>query len=471
MLETLVKRKQIELDLKLGSLENELAAWCERANQDGPLEKHQSQLLALQAHLNGWHTTIRAKLNQYKTLSPAAYLSCCANAETLILSEHRIWEYFRSKLIQRNEKGFIDYLRAADEFAWSCYRPVQKTVYPNGNDAQRKEPPLVFFNGGLSPFSVSRGKSFQPETVAGEVLNLDRAASVTKLPVPVVGVPWDQVNHLPAVLVIGHEAGHIVEDDFGLRPDLTSLLESALAYADAKSRADAWHSWLGETFADLYGCLAGGPAFAGALIDFLIKGKEQIGQEEQSAPEWGDYPTAYLRVKFVLAVLEKMNFAPDLTEYEKCWAGFSSRMPKEYVTDIPHIACWLLKGEQKALGNKSIQDIFSFSEEQQAQVKKTCEALLKIGPDTQVEPPSRDIRVLFASARLAYEKNPAAYVENDYSAVVLDHIINKVVEKGVRFEEAKLPQSRLTALEKAGAEWANSLMDAFPEPVVEAPGD
>src|SRR5829696_1603900 len=297
MIERQVARKMIELELKLASLAEELQSWCDRSAKDKIFEKHNTQIRALQAHLNGWRASIKKRLEKYNNQAPDLYLTNCANAEKIILSEHRIWDYFRSRLIQREEDSFLPYLRAADEFAWHCYQPILEIVYPDVISSPAKQPPLVFFNGGISPFSLSRGKSFQPEQVAGEVLNINPDEYITKLPIPVVGVPWNQVSHLPAVLVLGHEVGHIVEDDFGLETELKLMLKNALEQRKAdETRTKAWNEWLGEIFADLYGCLAAGPAFAGALIDFIAKGKQTICSEAKIAPDWGRYPTDFLRV-------------------------------------------------------------------------------------------------------------------------------------------------------------------------------
>ena len=210
-LEELKSRKQIELIEKNESLKMEIEEWKNASQRSQAFEKHNSQIRAIQEYLNGWNGKVEEKLNEYNNEPDAqTFLGSCANAERLILSEHRIWDYFRSKFIQRKDDVFNLYLRAADEFAWACYEPLQKAVYPKPNDNRRKEPPLVFFNGGFSPFSLARSRSFQPESVAGEPLQIDPKIFASKLPIPVVGIPWQQISHLPDALVIGHEVGHIV---------------------------------------------------------------------------------------------------------------------------------------------------------------------------------------------------------------------------------------------------------------------
>src|SRR6185503_12095057 len=282
---------------------------------------------------------------------------------------------------------------------------------------------------------------FQPEQVAGEVLNINPDEYVTKLPIPVVGVPWDQVSHLPAVLVLGHEVGHIVEDDFRLEAELKQMLKNALEQRKADAtRTEAWNEWLGEIFADLYGCLAAGPAFAGALIDFIAKGKQTICSEAKIAPGWGRYPTDFLRVRIILKALELMGFdeTPAAVEYRDLWNLYSSGMEQAYTDDVPVIVSALLEGKHTVLGNKSIMEVFSFSKVQQEAVNTLVEKFSDTPLNTIVEIPSKDIRVLFAALRRAFETNPDKYEESEYGEAVLTHIANKVIQKGVRAGEDKL---------------------------------
>lgn len=491
MLEQLKIRKQLEYEQKIKALEKELESWSKRSESNAVFEKHNTQVRAIQAHLKGWHAAIRKKLSEYEKRDADAYLSVCANAEKLILSEHRIWDYFRSKLIQRNEENFNRYLQAADEFAWSCYKPIQELVYPGLTDSNRKEPPLVFFNGGASPFSVSRERTFQAELVAGQNIPINSQENLMKLPIPVVGVPWDQISFLPEALVIGHEVGHLIEDDFlrdkdGESTRLKQLLDEALSAPDALPRREAWQSWLGEIFADLYGCLAVGTAFAGTLIDFLAKGESQISTEQKNAPDWKRYPTDFLRVRIVLKALEVMKevmkfetdaaaktFEDEINSYKNYWKN--SGMPTAFTDDIELIVPNLLKGAHDNLKGKSIIEAFCFSAKQSGKAFETVKEIRKYEPerieDNKVIPgtkaaiSSTDIRELFAAARLAYEKYSDEYVNKDYGKVILGHIEEKVIKKGVRSGEIKLSkeqlQNKMNSNEKAGAAMVEELLRAI----------
>jgi hypothetical protein len=453
----IANRKKLELEQKMHALEAEFQIWYEKSEKtDGKFAKHHTQIRAIRAMLEPRHNEIRNELNTYSPQNNTnEFLGTCANNEKLILSEHRIWNYFRNKFIQRNEDTFDTYLKAADEFAWECYRPIQETVYPDPATASRKEPPLVFFNGGASPFSVSRDRSFEPEAVVGGGITLD-PETVGKLPIPVIGIPWHQVNHLPEILVIGHEVGHIIQNDFNLTGELENCLTEALKN-QPEERAAAWKSWLGEIFADLYGCLAAGPAFAGTLIDFLINDTKAIYREMRKAPDWGKYPTIYLRVQLVLHALELLYPLANLNNYKEIWKNYQSQMPAEFLEDIKIVVPALLDAKFQNLRGKSVKEIFQFSKTMQNDLSNTLSIFNFItNENSQVPIPTQNVRTIFAALRTAFEKNPDVYIKNKYSQCVLNFIEKNVLKPGLRSGERTLSNndinSKIEAYSQAGAE-------------------
>lgn len=454
----LANRKRLELEQKMYALEEEFKSWYEKSETaDGTFAKHHTQIRSIKAMLEPRHAEIRAELDAFSPENKTnEFLGSCANNEKLILSEHRIWNYFRNKFIQRNEETFDIYLKAADEFAWECYRPVQEAVYPDPATAERKEPPLVFFNGGASPFSVSRDRSFEPEAVVGGGITLD-AETVGKLPIPVIGIPWDQVNHLPEILVIGHEVGHIVQNDFGLTAELENHLSEAVKKAGAEKRAAAWKSWLGEIFADLYGCLAAGAAFGGTLIDFVVNDTKSIYREVLESPDWGKYPTTYLRVQIVLCALDFLKAGADVQNYKDLWQSYQSQMPAEFLADIGIIVPYLLDGKYQNLGNRSIREIFEFSSEMQDQVNENVMIFQYItDKKSQVPITTQNIRILFAALRKSFEQQPDVFITNQYGEAVLSFIAANILKSEVRSGEIPLSEAAITskmqAYNKAGSD-------------------
>jgi hypothetical protein len=241
----LTDRRVAARQRKLASLEAEFQSWeAESADGTKPLRLHHSQI--------GRVTGVLRKLRSELSDPPAATATVARTLtdrqiESTALELHRMWEFFRSKLAMRKVDWFQPYLDAVDDFAWACYKPARDLAGAAGtvSPTALKEPPLVFFGGGWSPFAMSRDFPFDAEAVPGEPLRNDAFKSaLKKLPLPVVGIPWFQIGHLPDAVVIGHEVGHLVEDDLGLKPTVSNLIAGA---ADP-SQAAAWRSWSGEIF-------------------------------------------------------------------------------------------------------------------------------------------------------------------------------------------------------------------------------
>ncbi len=422
-------RKKIEFKQKLNALEEEFTEWCDISIENKPFEKHNTQIRAIQTHLKTWNESIKFKLKEYDDIETEKFLENCKNAENLILSEHRIWDYFRDKFIQRKNESFHKYLKVADEFAWACYEPILKET-----KLELKEPPLVYFNGGKSPFAVSRKRMFQIELVDEEDISSKISDyEIDRLPISVIGIPWDQINHLPEASVIGHEVGHIVQNDFKLTKDLERIFENALNDANANnSRKEAWDSWMAEIFGDFYGCLAVGPAFAGTLLDFLVDEKSIIEKQNRKASNWEAYPTDILRMKIIVKILTKMGFQTEVSDYAEIYSTYKSNMPKEFESDIDFIVGNLLTEKFEKLNNKSLPDVFTFTTDQQIDVVNTNYKLSQNTPMLNVILDSSDIRVLFATNRYSFEKSPQQHIDNNYDDVVVNWINTKVIERGER---------------------------------------
>src|SRR5262245_11410 len=118
MMETIAARKRVELTQKLTSLKEEFAYWQTQSNPKGYFEKHNSQIRAVINILNQLYQDVEQHFEAAQTTDKI--LAASHTASQMMLAVHRIWEYFRSKFIQRREERFAKYLGAADEFAWAC---------------------------------------------------------------------------------------------------------------------------------------------------------------------------------------------------------------------------------------------------------------------------------------------------------------------------------------------------------------
>jgi len=408
----LAARKAVELRSKLESLTREFKDWLDQseAAKPGeaatPLEKHHTQIRRVTRQLEGLQIEITTRLDAAENVKAANAASLLVEYFLLgrmILEVHRFWEFFRAKFMMRRVDWFKPYLAAADELAWECYRVAQEAwTRPAGvAEGTNREPPLTFFNGSISPFIQPRNRTFQPEEVPNEILSsLAVIELLKKLPVPVIGIPWTQIRHLPDLLFLGHEVGHSLEDDFGLTGTIANLLNAAPI---ADERRSVWHKWSGEIFADIYGTLATGPAFVGALIDFLATDPNAVAAQQAGLDSV--YPTVYLRV---LLAIEALKHQGHTEESQRRLANWKAIYPKhampDYDKDVEHVVKALIGGPYPELGGRALSTILSFSPDNHA-AAVTDAGLLLDG----FNPLKRDVRLVFAAARLAFESDPARY--------------------------------------------------------------
>ncbi len=141
------------------AFDDELQYWIDRtrgSKQETDLLRHHSQVCAFADLLRRFSADLRENLADQR-LEPAEV----REKSKVVLGLFRIWEFLRAKLVQRHEIRFKAFLRLADEYAWICYQPIY--------EAGLKRPPLVFLNGGYSPFTLTRSEEFQAESVTAGV--------------------------------------------------------------------------------------------------------------------------------------------------------------------------------------------------------------------------------------------------------------------------------------------------------------
>jgi hypothetical protein len=393
------RRKSVELDLKLNALDAEFERWTAASVAGAPFQKHHTQILALKERLEGHRAQIKLILDGDKGLSTAREMS------RMLLALHRIWEFFRSKLAQRFEAAFENHLQIADEFAWLCYKPVYEKAFAAIPNRPFLEPPLVFLNGGSSPFILTRDASFQAEPVPRELIqdkNLQK--TMARLPFPVIGIPWHQIVQLPEALAIGHEVGHSIEADLNLETTLDSFITGGLAVSKGANRATYWHAWRSEVFADVCGCLGGGPAFASALADFLLS---DPAETLSSAPANDSYPPANLRVRFNAIILDEMGLTSEAREFLEYWQPFFPLLPdhQPYLKDAREILTRFVLFPLKELGDAPLSSVLTFTRQQQTKAEEQA-SLARAGRQLR---DYKDLRLTLAAARLAYEGYPTAF--------------------------------------------------------------
>jgi hypothetical protein len=413
------ERKQAELQAKLAGLDDEFTTWLEASKRDGPLEKHHTQIRAILGSLKVPVEHLRERIDDPKQLDQ------WTQTERELLRIHEVWDFFRQKLALRDVPVFRPYLDLADEFTWACYEPAQRLGRESGllpPDGMR-EPPLTFLGPAAAPFAIPRGSSYAQQVGRGVMDSAQLAGAVRCLPIPVIGVPWFQLRHLPDALVLAHEAGHHVEDDFGLTPTISGLADTALADASWEHRR-RWQGWLGEVFADVYGTLCAGLAFGQALADFAMTGPA-------AATGTADYPPLGIRVRVVAEALGRKGSTERRDAMMARWAeDFPAARPSAYDDQAAAVVRSLLVGPYPQFGGVSLTSVVDASP-WEVTAADTATALLR---PSQLRP-DINVRILLAAAGLAFARNPQSYRKRHATQAVLAHA-QVIATRGLRAARA-----------------------------------
>lgn len=393
----LAAQRRLSFEEKIANLERSFQVWELQSADGKPFRKNNRQLKAI-------FVVLRRMLASVEPLGSSQTLGGLRNAEKGLLAVHRIWEYFRSKLAQRLDPLLGKYLQFADELAWACYAPIQRLAFTDACDGRFKEPPLVHLNGGTSPFALARLERFSAEEVPGEPLDRSWQSVTRSLPVSVIGVPWYQAERTFDALVIAHEVGHIVERDFDLERDINALLDDvALKEPGQESRRAAWKAWRSEVFADIFGCLSLGPSFVSNLLETIAVDDDYVRTEIQVDGDWGKYPTLFIRGLLNIAALDSLGFKVEAGNLKAEWRNlYRSHEMGTFESDVDQVVQVLLDGPYE-LWNGSLRAAMPTIEIHQG----ASHDVLRL--QQGASPTSDDYRKLFAAARLAYERNRAAF--------------------------------------------------------------
>ncbi len=435
----LTERRIAARKRKLASLEAEFVKWEKESSDGRPLRLNYSQI----GRITGVLRKLRKQISDPPQAAAPAQTLTDRELETTALELHRIWEFFRSKFAMRKVEWLRSYLDAMDDFALACYTPARDSATAVAA-AALKEPPLVYFGGGWSPFAMPRDYPFEAERVPDEpVRNQAFIEALRQLPLPVVAIPWFQIEHLPDAVVIGHEVGHLVEDDLGLSKTIQDIVGGS---ADPARQA-VWRAWAGEIFGDLYGQLATGPAFAGALAEVLADLPDYIVKEQVAAGKWGDYPTTYLRMNVNVALLRAQKFetAADALDAEWKAAYGPTHAMTAFDADVKGIAEALCETAIPELGGKRFPEVLSFAgleDESRVAVSRL---------EKRATPDAGNVRALIAAARLFFAKSPGAYDDDAQKRVL--QVIALSFPPGVRGS-----RTRTDAADAADADLSNALV-------------
>lgn len=400
--------RKLELKRRIENMPAEVAAWRTAtesvATGDDPDEKvryenaHFSQLRAIQVVTNAFVSGQRTMLDALDPAGDAeAFNQGCFDLVKNVIRAQKSWDFFRDKLDLRHSPAHKESLWVADTVAWDCHRPVMDTAVQLNivGAAQVREPPLVYCTAEFSPATWVRGS--RPND--GRVYDLGE----TRLPIPVIEMPWDHLGNSWEYLALHHEVGHDIEADLGLRAILQNSLNQVLSNAGVPlARIKVWLKWEGEVFADLCGLQLAGPAFTEALLHLLLLPSTAVRTFDEDDP----HPTHYTRILMNAAYIRTLGDAPALGEHadriDERWKAVYGDASGDadldaMAQDFPLIFRALMDTEFPILKNHTVRQLMPLSNADDARIR-AAERYFRTGMN---RPNNLPLRHTVSAARLA----------------------------------------------------------------------
>ncbi|WP_322781111.1 hypothetical protein [Frankia sp. Cas4] len=409
------ERRRVEWKHQVESLSNELCLWEQEAMEGRPLEKHHSQVRSIVTMLQAFAEEAGVQMQD----------ATCSidDRQDIILDLHHAWDFFRSKLTLRFVEWTRDFLTVADEFAWACFRPAVEVGSVRGDPTIAIEPPLVFLNRSRTPFAQLRGSEFLQFGMSSE----EGRRWQREIPFPMIGIPWYTTRHVPDLLYVAHEVGHHVEDRFDLGDALSERIASAGVSAD-------WLDWSGEVFADIYGCLSVGEAYAVTLFDAILNAGMGVGTAK--------YPPAPLRARVCLAAVEQIR-GPAVA------AGVASHWPEPWPEaaiscEAEKVVNALLADPYEALNGHTLYGRLGLGFQDFEKIHDAGTLLLRGTTPSFL----RDVRAIIAAAALAFHRDPDKFDEQGAGDKALCKV-RSLVQHGTRARAKTAEQERAQAVGRA----------------------
>jgi len=451
----LAERSQLQLEHQQQMLFKEFSYWRNNSNPGTAYAKHHSQIHRI---TNAIEDFLKS-LPSYAPNDKEPFEQSSFRSNGLLYANH-IWAFFRSMFALRQIDNYAYSLKrildCADEFAWNCYEPARTRASQVGTirPEDLKEPPLTFFASDAGPYIAQRKALFSVDGIKGRSQEFKQFnTALERLPVPIIGVPWLEAEHLPTAVVIAHEVGHLVERDFSTSTVFANSIMTA-ASIDGQRR-EHWRAWVSELFADTYAILCAGPAYVVALMKYLVAPERIVVHETLQQESAVVYPPRALRMAFNLTVLELLGLPHE--GIKQLWNDVYpySSLPEyeEYCQDAVLVAETLLKTPLVEFGGVPITHVINMTPNDWQAIKQRAQYLLDI--TSKQERPVVDAKDekrfqhWFAVATWAYYTNPDAFMKFSVQHLLLEKLKSTITGVTRDFSPTSSP-TRATATEKAG---------------------
>ena len=205
----------------------------------------------------------------------------------------------------------------------------------------------------------------------------DYFLGTSRLPIPVIEVPWDHVPNAWEFMALHHEVGHDLEADLKLRAPLQAALQDALSKDGVpKQRVTQWLAWTGELFADLIGLQLGGPAFAEGLMSLLLLPEAVVTTYEANDPHPTHYPRVLMNAAYI-PTLVPGNAA--LIAHGRAiadrWIAIYAEQPQfeQVLKDFPLVFKTLMDTPLAELKGKTVRELMPYTAVDDLKIRQAAE--------------------------------------------------------------------------------------------------
>jgi hypothetical protein len=287
---------------RLSAQRDEVCEWSEHWRRRDQRKQFHTQLTSLETTLVGALTRLSAVAAELTPRSAPEAHEICRNFDHELLTIRRLWRWFADKFDQREDPRQERVLSAADEVVWSIYAGMMRAA--NGGKVPSPAP-LPYLDDLTTPEAVPRDDP--PPDLRPDSFDEGLQLMLSKLPIPVVGLPAGIRDEPWQLALLGHEVGHHLQYD--LLPGRALVKSVGVAVASAAGGGpggDDWRSWSREIFADLAGLVTLGPASLVALLPL------ELGTETYMLDRGrGRYPAPTVRLGLIRAMARELGLHID----------------------------------------------------------------------------------------------------------------------------------------------------------------